>query len=57
MDKLFTFDTFKLTAYLDLINVYNHTNSEFVIYNYDFTESKVVPGIPFLPSTGVKGEF
>lgn len=57
VDKLFTFDTWRLTAYLDLLNVYNRANTEFVRYNYDFSESQVIPGIPILPSLGVKGEF
>jgi len=57
VDKGFTFDRWTLTAYLDLLNVYNHANTEFIRYSYDFSESEVVPGIPILPSIGVKGEF
>ena len=57
VDKLFTFDTFKLTAYLDLQNVYNQANTEFTAYSYDFSESAVISGLPILPSLGVKAEF
>jgi len=57
VDKLFLLDTFKLTAYLDLQNVYNRANSEFTVYNHDFSESATVAGIPVLPSLGVKAEF
>ena len=57
VDKTFTFDTWKLTSYLDLLNVYNHENTEFIRYNYDYSQSAVVQGIPILPSIGLKGEF
>ena len=57
VDKLFTFDTFKLTAYLDLQNVYNQANQEMTAYSYDFSRSAVVAGLPILPSLGVKAEF
>jgi len=57
VDKLFLLDTFKLTVYLDVQNVYNRANSEFTVYNHDFSDSETVPGIPVLPSLGVKAEF
>ncbi len=57
VDRLFLFDTWRLTAYLDVMNVYNRANTEFVRYDYDYTESQTIPGIPLFPSLGVKGEF
>jgi hypothetical protein len=48
----------KLTAYLDIQNVYNATNPEYLTYNYDFTKSAGSPSFPpFLPSLGIRGEL
>jgi TonB family protein len=48
----------KLTAYLDIQNVYNATNPEFLTYNYDYTKSAGSPSFPpFLPSLGIRGEL
>ncbi len=57
VDREFLFDTWRLTAYLDVLNVYNAPNSEFMQYSYDFSESSVVTGIPFVPSFGVQAEL
>jgi len=43
------------SVFLDIINVYNARNSEGFQYNYDFTERGKLPGIPFLPTIGVRG--
>lgn len=58
VDKTWTFDSFKLGAYLDLINAYNRTNPDFMDYNYDKTERRPVSGsLPIVPSLGIRGEF
>jgi hypothetical protein len=58
VDKTWQFDSFKLGAYLDLINAYNRTNPDFMQYNYDYTESQPVSGsLPIVPSLGLRGEF
>lgn len=57
VDKHFVFDAWKLTAYLDVQNVYNHASAEGVSYNYDYSESRPASGLPLIPSFGVKGEF
>lgn len=38
-------------------NAYNATNAEFTAYDYRFVESAPVPGIPILPTFGVRGGF
>ena len=43
------------SVFLDIINVYNAQNSEGYQYNFDFTERGKLPGIPFLPTIGVRG--
>ncbi len=58
VDKTFDFDSFKLGAYLDLINVYNRSNPDFINYNYDYTQSRAgSASLPIVPSLGVRGEF
>jgi hypothetical protein len=57
VDKHWLFDTWKLTAYLDVQNVYNRKNAELSSYNYDYSESKPTAGLPFIPSFGIKGDF
>ena len=48
---------FKLSAYLDIYNIYNQGNVEGVSYNYNFTLHTNATGIPFLPSIGIRGEL
>ncbi len=57
VDKIWQFETWMLSFYLDIQNVTNYANQEGVSYNYDYSESSKVEGIPFFPSIGIKGEF
>jgi len=58
VDKTWTFQSFKLGAYLDLINAYNRSNPDFIEYNYDKTQKRPVSGsLPIVPSLGIRGEF
>ena len=57
VDKRWTFDTWILDAYLDLLNATNQANSEFIQYSYDFSDRQIIPGVPIFPSVGVKGEL
>ena len=57
VDKGWLFDRWSLGVYLDIQNVLNETNQEAVIQDYRFQTSETVPGIPFLPTIGVKGSF
>ena len=56
-DKTWDFQSWKLSAYLDVQNVYYRKNAEGVSYNYNYTQSTLVSGLPILPSLGVRGEF
>ena len=47
----------RLSAYLDIYNVYNQANVEGVSYNYNQTLSTNASGIPFLPSLGMRLEW
>jgi TonB family protein len=57
IDKTWKFQSWQLGAYLDLQNATNHQSPEGVYYNYDFSESKVLKGLPLLPILGIRGEI
>ncbi|MDB4980034.1 MAG: TonB family protein / TonB-dependent receptor [Myxococcales bacterium] len=46
-----------LAAYLDVQNAYNRQSQEGRTYNFDFTQSKGIPGLPIIPSIGLRGEI
>ncbi len=48
---------FKFAIYLDIQNVYNSTNSEGTIYDYRYRTQTNIPGLPFLPSLGIRAEI
>ncbi len=56
-EKLWTFDQWRLSAYLDVQNVYNAPNPEQVLWDYRYRDSASLRGLPILPTLGVKGEI
>jgi len=57
LDKKFVFKKWILSIYLDVQNVYNYQASEFTIYNFNYTQSGYLTGLPIIPSIGIKGAF
>ncbi|MDA3862407.1 MAG: TonB family protein [Deltaproteobacteria bacterium] len=57
VDKKFTFNRWSLTLYLDLQNLYNNQVTEFMVYNYNYTKTTTLNGLPIFPSFGIKGAF
>ena len=57
VDKLFTFKRWQLETYIDCINVVRGKNAEYLQYNYDYTDSAYIRGLPFIPSPGFRAEF
>lgn len=57
VDKKWTFSHWAFSVYLDVQNVYNQQNPEATLYNFDYSESTSVSGLPILPSLGVRGEL
>ena len=55
--KTWTWDTWQLTAYLDVQNVTNHKNEEIHVFDYRFREQGSISGIPILPTLGLKVKF
>jgi TonB family protein len=57
VEKLFTWKSWQLSAYVDFLNAIRGVNPEFQRYNYDYTESTWVRGLPFIPNPGFEAEF
>jgi TonB family protein len=57
IDKTWNLGVVRLSAYLDVRNVYNRQNAEAVTYNYNYSQSSTVSGLPILPIVGVRGEL
>ena len=57
VERTFTFDTWRLSVYLDVQNVYNAENPEATLYDYRYRESGPVRGLPILPVLGLRGRF
>ena len=54
VDKTWSFRLVKLIAYLDIQNLYNADNAEFLVRSYDFTESARINSLPIFPSLGLR---
>ena len=57
VEKMWTFDAWKLAVYLDVQNVYNAKNVEGTIYDFEYREKEEITGLPILPILGVRGEM
>jgi TonB family protein len=56
-EKQWTFESWRLSVYLDVQNFYNATNPEGTLWDYRYRESSPLRGLPLLPTLGLKGEF
>jgi hypothetical protein len=57
LDKKFIFKRWWFAFYVDITNVYYQKNPEGVTYNYDFSDSGYINGLPILPTLGIQGGF
>jgi TonB family protein len=57
VERTFTFDAWRFSAYLDVQNVYNAQNPEATIYDYRYQNQAPIRGLPILPVLGIKGRF
>lgn len=57
VDKTFTLRKVTVNAYLDIINIYNRQNGETWVYSNNFQQRQLQPGLPIVPSLGVRLEF
>jgi len=56
-DKIFTFNRWRFSVYLDVQNVTRADNPEAVGYNYNYRIAHPITGLPLLPILGVRGDF
>ena len=47
----------KLSAYLDILNVYNQGNVDGFSYDYNFTHRSQANDLPIIPSLGLRLEY
>jgi hypothetical protein len=57
LEKLWHAGPVAITAYLEVMNVYNAENQERRRYSYDYSQSASVRGLPLFPNLGVRGEL
>jgi hypothetical protein len=57
VDKRFVFNEWSINVFVDVQNVTNNKNGEFIYYNYDYTKWQYVRGMPIFPSVGIKVEL
>jgi hypothetical protein len=57
VDKTWVYRRLKVTSYLDVQNVYNAENTEFLSYSYDFQTVRPILSLPTAPSIGLKLEW
>lgn len=57
LDKTYTYNTWKLTTFFEVINAYAHNNISGYDYGPNFTKKDPIYQLPFMPSFGVEAEF
>jgi hypothetical protein len=57
IDKTWQHKDWSFSMYLDVQNTYFHNNPEGVAYNYNYSKSGSLSGLPFLPIIGLRGEL
>ncbi|MEM9488459.1 MAG: TonB-dependent receptor, partial [Myxococcota bacterium] len=57
IDRVWKFDQWSLSAYLDVSNVYYNPSTLDLTYNFDYSESQEIEDLPILPAIGLRGEF
>ncbi len=57
IDRTFQWKSWRIKAYLDVSNIYNHPSAEQVVYSYDYTQHGALTGLPIIPSLGVRAEL
>lgn len=57
VEKRWDLDPVVLTAYLEVLNVYNAQNAEARTHSFDFSKTEDISGMPIFPNLGVRGEL
>jgi hypothetical protein len=56
-DYKFMLGPLQMSTYLDILNVYYARTAESWVYQYDYTDRRPRPGLPILPTVGIRGEL
>ena len=54
VDKRWVYRRVSINAYLDVLNVYNHQNTERLTNSFNFQATAPVASLPILPSIGLR---
>lgn len=57
LDKTWVLPVLQMTAYIDVQNVYNRQNVEFINYAYDYQSFSTINSLPIIPSMGFRVEL
>jgi TonB family protein len=57
IDKRYTFKRWWLETSIDVLNLVRGENPEALLYNYDYTQSAPIRGLPLIVSPGIRAEF
>ncbi len=57
IDRKWKWDSWELSAYLDVTNVYAHARVLGYSFNFDFSQREPITELPILPALGVRGSF
>jgi len=57
VEQRFNIKRARLSIYADLLGIVQGENPDSVTYNYDYTETSYVEGLPFIPSAGFELEL
>ncbi len=57
IEKAWSLNPGKIALYLDVQNIYNHTNSEGIVYDFEYRRSMSISGLPIFPNLGLRGEL
>ncbi|MEM7447922.1 MAG: TonB-dependent receptor [Myxococcota bacterium] len=47
----------QMALFVDVQNVYNRMNEEGLAFNFDYSQSQTLAGLPVIPSLGIRGEI
>jgi TonB family protein len=56
-DYKFMLGPLQMSAYVDVLNAYYARTAEGWVYQYDYTDRRPRPGLPILPTIGIRGEL
>lgn len=57
LEKKWIWSSFMLAFFIDIQNAYNQQNQEGLIYNFDYSQSTPINGLPIIPALGIRGEL